>query len=45
MDNIRLFIKEVKEGWVEAKRHLEIYMFLQRYISRRQKLSEIRKII
>ncbi|MFH0827562.1 MAG: hypothetical protein V1919_00170 [Candidatus Omnitrophota bacterium] len=45
MDNILSFLKEVKEGWAEAKRHLEIYIFLQRYISRRQKLTEIRKII
>ncbi|MFH0827578.1 MAG: hypothetical protein V1919_00250 [Candidatus Omnitrophota bacterium] len=45
MSKIQFFLKEVRESWTDAKRHLEIYMFLQRYISRRQKLTEIRKII
>lgn len=44
MSRLLVFIKEIKEGLIEAQRHLEIYMFLQRFHARNQKIAETRKV-
>ncbi len=43
MRKIKTFLKEIKEGLTEARRHLEIYLFLQRYFGRSRKIEAARR--
>jgi hypothetical protein len=44
MERIQYFVKEVRESWAEARRQIEIYLFLQRYIARNKKRNETGKV-
>ena len=41
---LKIFI-ELKEGLEEARRQFEIYMFLQRFHARNQKITEIKQVL
>jgi hypothetical protein len=45
MEKIQYFVREVRESWTEAKRQIEIYLFLQRYFARNKKQAEMRKVM
>jgi hypothetical protein len=38
-------MREIKEEWLQARRHFDIYMSLQRYIARNRKEQETRKVM
>jgi hypothetical protein len=45
MSKIIYFFKEVREEWLQARRQLDIYLSLQRYISRSKKQTATGKVM